>query len=207
MKRVVNIMLCALMALSLTACEGLEELLGDKFGDIIEDVIDGGENNDEGENLYPSESIPIRFEGVEYVPFSYWTVYTITKSDSNSSEVITENYNPDEYVVIHFELGKRMELYKGMEKDGELLLYYEGIYGEWTLDEVNRTMTITRKDGDPKTYNIQQFHCNEIGNGVMTLRINEQYDGLGGYTTTTYHLIGRNSEYFTYKGGSFEDAI
>lgn len=204
MKRFVNIMLCALMALSLTACEGLEDLFVDKLVDIIEDVIGGEENDDEGgENEYPSTEVI----SAEYVPFSYWTVYTITKSDSNSSEVITENYNPDEYVVIHFKLGRQMELYKGMEKDGELLLYYEGIYGECTLDEVNRTMTITRKDGDPKTYNIQRLHCNEIGNGEMTLRINEQYDGVGGYTTTTYHLIGRNSEYFTFKGGSFEDAI
>ena len=210
MKRVIKIMLCALMTFSLTACEGLEELLGDKFGDILEDVIGGGEegDNEEGENVYPSESIPIKFEGVEYIPYSYWVVYQITTNKSNSAVVNTQNYNPDEHVIVHFGFGKRMELYKGMEQDGEVLIYYDGIYGEWELDEDDRTMTITPTEGAPKTYRIDRLRCNDIFNGEMVLtikeRVSEQPDGEGSYDIETrYNLLGRNSEYFTFMGGSF----
>ena len=208
MKRVIKIMLCALMAFSLTACEGLEGLLGGSFSDILEGIGGGGDNDDENgddyEDVYETPTY-IPFKGAEYIPYSYWTVCEIRKN--NGEEGTKESYNPDEFVVVHFGFGDRIELYKGMERDGELRIYHDGIYGEWTLDEYNRTMTITRKEGDPKTYNINFLSCNDIYNGEMVLTTTERIsepDGKGSYTLTTqYLLIGRNSEYFTFMGGSF----
>ena len=210
MKRIVNIVLCALMAFSLTACEGLEALLGGSFSDILEGIGGSGDNDDEeenGENVYPEATPSMRFEGAEYIPCSYWTVFGVTKNKSYSAHLIKESYNPDEFVVVHFGFGDRIALYKGMERDGELRLYYDGEYGNWTLDEDNRTMTITCDESAPKLYEIGWLSCNDIGNGEMNLRITEivsEPDREETYTLTTqYHLIGRNSEVFTFMGGSF----